>query len=109
MRLRGLERRIRWLCHFFRSDGGRSSCHYHNAEDSRLLCLHGKNLSAASTSITQTADYQQMSGDRDSAAADIARTAGIETYWARLAPQDKAERIVRLQEAGHTVAMVWHR
>lgn len=47
-----------------------------------------------------------MSGDNDAAVAHWAQAAGIDHYQSRVQPQDKEDLVRRLQQEGHTVAMV---
>ncbi len=47
-----------------------------------------------------------MSGDTDQAVAHWASAAGISHYQSRVRPQDKEDLVRRLQQDGHTVAMV---
>ena len=47
-----------------------------------------------------------MSGDNEDAVAHWAKKAGIDHYQSRVQPQDKENLVRRLQEQGHTVAMV---
>lgn len=47
-----------------------------------------------------------MSGDKDAAVAHWAKLAGIDHYQSRVQPQDKENLVRRLQQEGHTVAMV---
>ena len=47
-----------------------------------------------------------LSGDRPEVAASVAAACGIDEYHAGMLPADKADAIARMQEEGHTVAMV---
>ncbi|MBY0465365.1 MAG: heavy metal translocating P-type ATPase, partial [Burkholderiales bacterium] len=47
-----------------------------------------------------------LSGDRPGAAQRIARLVGIDTVVAEAGPEQKLQEVIRLQAAGHTVAMV---
>lgn len=49
-----------------------------------------------------------LSGDREEAVAIVAKTVGIESEFvnASLTPQQKSGCISKLQDSGHTVAMV---
>ena len=47
-----------------------------------------------------------LSGDRPEVAAAVAAECAIDDYHAGMMPADKAEAIARMQDAGHTVAMV---
>ena len=51
-------------------------------------------------------DVAMLTGDNRSAAAAIAREAGIERFIAEVRPGDKADHIKALQSVGQTVAMV---
>lgn len=47
-----------------------------------------------------------LSGDRSSAVASVAAQIGADEHHGGLSPQDKQQRIIELQQAGHQVAMV---
>ncbi len=47
-----------------------------------------------------------LSGDREPAAAEIAKQTGIDTFEAELMPAEKLEAVERLKSSGRTVAMV---
>ncbi len=51
-------------------------------------------------------DTEMLSGDRESAAARIAASAGVANWRARLTPAEKIARLDELRGAGRTVAMV---
>ena len=51
-------------------------------------------------------DVAMLTGDNRSAAAAIAREAGIERFMAEVRPSDKADHVKALQSVGQTVAMV---
>ncbi|MDD9995483.1 MAG: heavy metal translocating P-type ATPase [Dehalococcoidia bacterium] len=51
-------------------------------------------------------DVAMLTGDNRSAAAAIAREAGIERFMAEVRPGDKADHVKALQSVGQTVAMV---
>ena len=47
-----------------------------------------------------------LSGDRPEVAASVASACGIDEYHAGMLPADKADAVARMQDEGHTVAMV---
>jgi len=47
-----------------------------------------------------------LTGDLEEAARWVAKELGIDSYFARVPPDEKAEKIRRLKEEGHRVAMV---
>ncbi len=47
-----------------------------------------------------------LSGDRPEVAASVASACGIDEYHAGMLPADKADAVARMQQEGHTVAMV---
>src|SRR3989339_1454649 len=47
-----------------------------------------------------------LTGDNEGTAKAIARESGVDTYFARLLPDDKVERIKQLREANGRIAMV---
>lgn len=47
-----------------------------------------------------------MTGDRESVAAEVAKTVGVETYWSGMTPQAKTDQLRALKAEGETVAMV---
>jgi Cd2+/Zn2+-exporting ATPase len=47
-----------------------------------------------------------LTGDNEGTAKAIAREAGVDTYFARLLPDDKVEKIKQLREANGRIAMV---
>jgi len=47
-----------------------------------------------------------LTGDRDSAAAAVARTLGIDEWHSELLPQEKSRIVQRLQKEGRTVAFI---
>jgi Cu2+-exporting ATPase len=47
-----------------------------------------------------------ITGDSKEAAAGVARALGIDDFFARVLPGEKAEKVKMLQDKGHTVAMV---
>ena len=47
-----------------------------------------------------------LTGDHEATARAVAREVGVETVWARVLPEQKAERIAELQKQGRRVAMV---
>jgi Cu2+-exporting ATPase len=51
-------------------------------------------------------ELQVLSGDQVPAVRRLARRAGISTSFGRRTPQDKLDHVIRLQRAGHRVAMV---
>jgi Cu+-exporting ATPase len=50
-------------------------------------------------------DVIMLTGDHEQAAARIAQEVGIDTYYAGLTPDEKAEMIASLQAQGHVVVM----
>jgi Cd2+/Zn2+-exporting ATPase len=47
-----------------------------------------------------------LTGDNEGTAKAIAQEAGVDTYFARLLPEDKVEKIRQLREANGRIAMV---
>ena len=47
-----------------------------------------------------------LSGDRPEVAASVASACGIDEYHAGMLPADKADAVAKMQDEGHTVAMV---
>jgi len=47
-----------------------------------------------------------LTGDHEATARAVAREVGVETVWARVLPEEKAQRIADLQKGGSRVAMV---
>ena len=47
-----------------------------------------------------------LTGDHEATARAVAREVGVDTVWARVLPDQKAQRIAELQERGARVAMV---
>jgi P-type Cu2+ transporter len=55
---------------------------------------------------TQGIRVAMLTGDSEAVAAAVARTLGIDEYFARVLPEDKARRIQELRARGRRVAMV---
>ncbi|HAD74330.1 MAG TPA: Cu2+-exporting ATPase, partial [Gemmatimonadetes bacterium] len=47
-----------------------------------------------------------LTGDHEATARAVAREVGVDTVWARVLPDQKAQRIAELQKRGARVAMV---
>ncbi len=47
-----------------------------------------------------------LTGDHEATAQAVAREVGVDTVWARVLPEQKAQRIAELQKQGRRVAMV---
>ncbi len=61
---------------------------------------------AISTLRQQNVDIHLMSGDCEARVSRCASEAGIDHYQSQVMPQDKENLVRRLQQEGHTVAMV---
>ena len=62
---------------------------------------------AAAIAAIRAADIEvvMLTGDHEAAAERIAREVGIDRWEAQLLPEDKAERVAQMQEAGKKVVM----
>ncbi|MGV3571171.1 MAG: heavy metal translocating P-type ATPase [Ramlibacter sp.] len=85
----------------------------HLAEDGRWLASFALEETLRPGAVEAVAALQDrglrvelLSGDQPASVERLAARAGIAAYAARQSPQDKLDRIARLQAGGHRVAMV---
>jgi Cu+-exporting ATPase len=92
------------------SSGGTAVCVAVNGAAVGLLVLSDRLREGAAKAVAAMRamglDVVMMTGDNEAAAARLARESGIERVFARVLPQEKAERVKALQEEGKVVAMV---